>query len=159
MLNVFIARVLCEAELPYTIVHANKAWSLSTGYNQQEVLGGTLDSLPFFQASRGGVNAMLNSLIIDGHFHEKIVICKKSSEQYQCELKILPVIETDVDSTSSTIVYFLSLFSITLQVIPWLESTPTEICGDFDTPDNTNSPDDTNSPDGSDSQEESSSKD
>lgn len=90
------ARVICSAEYPNVVLHANKAWTLLTSYEQHEIAGKNLSILQGPYTSKENIKQMMHNLRLSGFGSADVVNYTKNGEPFFCKISIEPIIDEDI---------------------------------------------------------------
>eukprot|EP01035_Chromulina_nebulosa_P022722 gene22722-29417_t len=90
------ARVICAVQCPHAVLHANKAWTLLTGYQQHEVQGKTLNVLQGEQTSIESIQQMMHNVRQTGFGKAEVINYHKSGTPFLVLIRIQPIVASNI---------------------------------------------------------------
>eukprot|EP00597_Dinobryon_sp_UTEXLB2267_P002407 CAMPEP_0170081342 /NCGR_PEP_ID=MMETSP0019_2-20121128/17231_1 /TAXON_ID=98059 /ORGANISM="Dinobryon sp., Strain UTEXLB2267" /LENGTH=442 /DNA_ID=CAMNT_0010295719 /DNA_START=15 /DNA_END=1343 /DNA_ORIENTATION=+ len=86
------ARVICHARHPNGLLHANKAWTLLTKYEQHEIEGKNLSCLHGPLTDKDRIKQMMHDVMFSGFGLTEVISYDKYDVPFVCKISIQPVI-------------------------------------------------------------------
>jgi PAS domain S-box-containing protein len=92
MLLCFVARVICKIQPPHVLIHANRAWTELTGYQQHEMQGNTLHRLQGKLTNLDHIHQMMDNVRRTGFGTSRVINYTKAGDSFMVQIRIQPIL-------------------------------------------------------------------